>query len=298
MLILRSNNAIFMSTALLMAMSLTPLPQWGNNIALAEEPEKERLVLAVHPYLAPSELIQRFTPLAVHLGAKAGCEVRLDISRDYAEHIRRIAEGKVDLAYIGPASYVRAVKDYGEFPILAVQKISGKSYFRGVIVKSRGSKLKSLSDLRGRRFAFGDPVSTMSHLIPMYMLIQAGLDEGDYTYEFLQSHENVALGVLVGDFDAGAVKEEVYEQYRSRGLEALAYTPEIAEHLFIGRKGLPKGTVNALRKCLYILDSEPGGKQVLSSIKEGISALAPVDDSEYDSLRRIITSLERAGVGK
>jgi len=295
---LRGKNAIFLCIALFIAMSLPPLSQSGEDLAMAEAGLNRSLVLGVHPYMSPSELIERFTPLAEHLGAKTGREVRVDISRDYAEHIRRIGEGTVDIAYMGPASYVEAVKRYGKFPLLAVQQIRGRSYFRGAIIKLKGSKAKKLGDLRGGSFAFGDPSSTMSHLVPKCMLMEAGLDEGDYSYEFLHSHDNVALGVLVGDFDAGAVKEEVYEIYRERGLEVLAYTPEIAEHLFIARKGLPEGSVAALRMAMYRLDDEPGGKLVLSSIIKGMTALVPVDDSEYEGLRKTIKKLSRPEVGR
>ena len=254
------------------------------------------LSLAVHPYLSPSELIGRFTPLAVMLGRRTGREIRIEISSDYADHVSRIGQGRADIAYMGPASYVRAASVYGKFPLLAKQEINGKPYFTGVIIKRAGSPLGDLKGMKGGRFAFGDPGSTMSHLVPRYMLIEAGLMTGDYESEFLQNHDNVALGVLVGDFDAGAVKEETFHKYRGRGIEALAFTPEISEHLFIARRDLDPDTVRALRQTMLALAGEPGGMQALTSIKPEISGLVPVEDSDYDNLRAIIKRLEREGV--
>ena len=277
-------------------MLMPACPDEGGYAAWAGKGSGEPLVLGIHPYLAPSELIERFLPLAESLGRKTGRPISIEISRDYAEHIKRIGEGQVDMAYMGPASYVEAVRKYGEFPLLAQQEIKGKPYFRGVVIKKAGSPLKGLKGLRGGKFAFGDPGSTMSHLVPRYMLLEAGLGAEDYRFEFLHSHDNVALGVLVGDFDAGAVKEETFYKYQNRGIEALSYTPRISEHLFIARRGLSAGTVESLRKAMHALSGEPGGKQVLSSIKKDLSGLVSVKNKDYDNLRRIIEGLREVGV--
>jgi phosphonate transport system substrate-binding protein len=156
-----------------------------------------------------------------------------------------------------------------------------------------------LSDLEGKSFAFGDPDSTMSHLVPRYMLIEAGIVVEELAhYEFLRSHHNVVLGVLVGDFQAGAVKEEVFYEYEGRGLKALAWTPEIAEHLFVASKKLPAKTVGSLREAMLALKDEPGGRDVMSSIKQGVTAFVPAQDADYDNLRNILHTLEEHGVGQ
>lgn len=293
---MQGNKAVFLTLALLIALALYPPCLESGSHAWAAVADKRPLVLGVHPYLAPSELIRRFSPLAEAIGKNIGRVIRVEISRDYAEHIKRIGEGTVDMAYMGPASYVEAVRVYGSLPLLAIQEIRGKSYFRGVIIRRSGSKILDLKDLRGGKFAFGDPASTMSHLVPRYMLLEAGLGEGDFSFEFLRSHDNVAMGVLVGDFDAGAVKEEAFEQYRSRGLEILSYTPEIAEHVFIAGKGMPVGTVRSVRRAMHALGGQKGDRQALSSIKPGLSGLAPVEDNDYDNLRSIMDRLQKAGV--
>ncbi len=66
-------------------------------------------------------------------------------------------------------------------------------------------------------------------------------------YEFLGSHNNVALGVLGGYYDAGGVKEGVFYKYKGRGLKMLAKSPGIAEHVFVASANLPEATINTLR---------------------------------------------------
>jgi hypothetical protein len=115
----------------------------------------------------------------------------------------------------------------------------------------RDSVLQSLRDLRGRRFAYGDRDSTESHVIPQFMLIEAGVSDSALAfYKFLGSHTNVALAVLTGDYDADAVKEEVYQEYKARGLRALAAEPPVADHLFVASSKISAEVLATLRRTL------------------------------------------------
>jgi phosphonate transport system substrate-binding protein len=257
----------------------------------------DALTLGIHPYLPATELAGRFTPLADYLARITGRPVEIRIAKDYQEHIDRVGRDEVDIAYMGPAPYVKLVDAYGEKPILARLEINGKPSFQGVIVTTRESPIQSLSELAGKRFAFGDPDSTMSHLVPRYMLAEAGVGvERLGGYEYLHSHVNVALGVLMGHFDAGAVKEEVFYEYEKRGLRALAWSPRISEHLFVTSKTLPPETVKTLREALFSLRDTEEGRAILSSIKEGVTAMVPASDGDYDTLRAILRALEEQGV--
>ena len=197
---------------------------------LAAEP----LILSVHPYQSATKLLQAYTPLAEYLRGELGIPVQIQIAPDYAVHVQRIGENEVDLAYMGPASYVELVDKYGKKPIIARQYINGIPTFQGKFITRKDSAIHSIADLNGKRFAFGDKGSTMSHLVPQYMLIEANVQLK--TAKFLGSHDNVALGVLTGDYDAGAVKEAIFYKYAARGLKAIATTPAQAAD---GAKSIP-----------------------------------------------------------
>ena len=209
---------------------------------------QDALVLGVHPYQSPSKLILAYTPLAEYLSEQLKTPIELRISRDYQAHIDLIGKDELDIAYMGPSSYVVMVDQYGPKPLLARQAINGNPKFQGVIIIRASSSLESLGQLKGKRFAFGDPESTMSHMVPRYMLWKAGVNvDVLQEYRFLGSHDNVALAVLSGDFDAGAVKEEVYEKYASKGLKVLATTPPLSEHLFVASNHVNPQQVQQLR---------------------------------------------------
>jgi len=255
------------------------------------------LILGVHPFLPATSLLPKFEPLAEYLGRSLGRPVRVAISRDYEDHIRRVGTGEVDIAYMGPASYVKLVETYGESPLLARLEIEGSPTFHGVIFVRNDSPIQTLAEIAGKRFAFGSPASTMGTLVPRHVLRQAGVGLEDLGgFGTLGNHDNIALAVLVGDFDAGAVKEETFSKYQPRGLRSLAVTPSISEHLFVAAADLPAEAVEKLRAILLRMGRDEEELEVLRSIKGTVSDLVPVEDGDYDNLRRILSDVEQVEV--
>jgi phosphonate transport system substrate-binding protein len=254
--------------------------------ALAEEP----LILWIHPYLPATELIKKFTPLADYLSKKCGQTISIEISESYAAHIKRVGEERMDLAYLGPASFVKIIDIYGEKTLLARLEVNGNPFFQGMIVTRDDSSIKTLDDLTGKTFAFGDPNSTMSHLVPLYMLMEADITVDKFKKTaFLGSHNNVALGILGGYYDAGGVKEGVYYKYRERGLKVLATSSPVSEHLFIAGKGIPQSTIETLRQSLFQLKD----KTILTSIKSSVTGVVPVKYEDYDYLFSVMQKLDK-----
>ncbi|MCK9419020.1 MAG: phosphate/phosphite/phosphonate ABC transporter substrate-binding protein [Nitrospirae bacterium] len=263
------------------------------SLPVSETAAAEPLKLGIHPYLAATELHKRFTPLVEYFEKKLGRKVSIVITRDYQDQIDSIGRDALDIAFMGPSEYVKMVTIYGRKPLLARIENKGKGYFHGMIFVKKDSSIKTLRDLRGKKFAFCDKNSTMTR-VPLQMLWKAGvtLDQID-TYNFLDKHENVALGVLAGDFDAGAVKDEIFAKYESRGLRVLERTPDISEHIFVTSNKLPEQTVTILRKALYELKNSPEGIAIMTSIKEGLTAIGQVEDKDYDNLRTILDDLKK-----
>lgn len=259
----------------------------------------EGLSLGVHPYLSAPAVQERFVPLAIFLGGKLKRPVTVLISRNYEDHVEKVGQNMYDFAYLGSASYVEMVEHYGEKPILARLEVKGRPLFRGVIVVRKDSAFRSLSDLTGRRFAFGDPDSTMSSIIPQYLLLEAGIDLrllGSYAH--LGNHDNVALSILIGDFDAGGVKEEVFTEYEEKGLRALAYSPYVSEYLFVAGTHLPKDEIARIRGLMLEMKNDAQGRAVLTNLRRNATGLVPARDRDYDSLRRIMGRISLPGGGR
>lgn len=253
------------------------------------------IILGVHPYLPPNEIYKRFSPLAEFLSKELGTSVRLRVAKSYQEHLDVVGHDKVDIAFVGPATYVEMVQQYGQKPLLGQLEVNGKTTLQSVIVVREHSPLTTLTDLRGKRLAFGDKHSTTGYIVPRYALARSGMKLSELaSHSFISSHTNVALGVLANDFDAGAVKSEVLDTYRKKGLRALATLPATPEHLFVARKNMPRELIEAARKALHALADNPQGKVVMQSITGDMTGIGPVSDSDYNGLRGILKVVQKA----
>lgn len=260
---------------------------------LAADTAPAPLVLAVNFYQPDSETQKRFEPLAAYLGKAIGRQVVVRTDRDYKTHIDAIGTNTVDIAFIGPAPYAIMVSKYGPKPLLARVAPKGKPVMAGVIVTRQDSPLRSLSDLRGKRFAFGAPNATLATLLPKYFLRKAGVPQVSLaSFEYLSSPKDVVLGVLAEDFDAGAVKIEIFEKSKSSGLRILATLPTVPEHVFITRSDMPQEQVQVLRKALLELKNIPEGRAIMQAIDQDITDMSVATDAEYNDLRKMLTDVD------
>jgi len=223
-----------------------------------QPPPKAALVLLVHPFDTPSRLLERFNPITTHLSKALGKPVKLEIARTYIDQIRRVAEGRADLAYMGPTPLLRAQKFYlrnatQKLIPLAEELIEGQAIYRSVIVTRKDGPVQRIEDLEGRLMAFGAHHSYSSHYVPRILLLQHGIDLYRLQdYAFLGRHERVALAVLHGDFDAGGLRLDVARQYLERepGLRILATSPPLPPHLIVASPRLAPATRQAVQQSL------------------------------------------------
>lgn len=254
----------------------------------------EPLVLAVHPYLPAAEIQTRFGPVAEYLARAIGRPVTVSVGSSYAEHESAIGSDRVDIAFLGPASYIEVVRRFGAKPLLARFQVDGQASLYGIIAVRKESVVTTLAGLKDAHIAFGAPESTMSHFVPRYLLMQAGVRNGAARHKFLGSHNNVALSLLAGDFDAGAMKKEVFDEFAPKGLRAVAVTPGVPDHLFVTRRNLPAADIKRLRDALLQLKDVPEGAAILNKMHKGLTALIPVADADYNALRKMIRAVAAA----
>jgi len=259
-------------------------------ISATSQASSKPLIFGVHPYLHSATLIERFKPLMDYLEKGMEEDIQIRVGTSYADHIQAFARGEIDFAYFGPASFISLTTENKSYRLLGRLSFSGKDTFRGAIVIRENSSLKSLSELKGKRFAFGDPNSTLSNLVPKRMLQDAGVNLEDLaSYSNLKNHHNVALAVLLGNYDAGGIKSEVFDEYKARGLKVLQWTPDIPTHLFVAGPNLSAEKLKKLSQLMLNLQDSSEAKDILFKIKKGTTAIIPANYGEYQALRQLIS---------
>ncbi len=254
------------------------------------------LRMGVIPLESPAEMYRRFSPLAEYLGKATGRRVELLIAIDFAGTIKDLEEGKTDLAFLTPTTYIEARQRCGvELLVKALR--NGMPSMHSVIVVRSDSGLSLIEELRGKRFAFGDRLSTTGFLFPCVMLAEAGIGLDDLkTYAFLGHHDDVAKAVLEGEYEAGGLRESTAKDFTDRGLSILKISVEIPEFNICVSRTMDRSSVAALKKALLALsraNREQG--ELLALIDPDYTGFATATDGDYDVIRKAAGKLNRTG---
>lgn len=250
----------------------------------------QELVFSTYPFANPAVIYRTLQPLVKHLGNKTGTEITIRIASSYTDHIKTVGSGKVDLAFVGPSPYVRIKDKFDGIELLARFRMQDDISDKMVIVCRKDAPFKTVADLAGLSFAFGDHQSYGSHYLPRWVLAAGGVPLNRLAvYDFVKSHDNVLLSVLHGDFAAGGVRLDVFRKYGDRPLRVLAGPYLTPPHAIVCRADLPQELKEGLRQALLQLDDP----KVLKSINPDMLRFDKVSDRDFDQARKIINSIER-----
>lgn len=193
---------------------------------VADLPEDERfwldpdtLIFAYTPVEDPAIYQDMWQPFMDHLAAVTGRNVRFFSVNSYTAQVEAMRAGRLHIAGISTGPTPFAVNLAGYVPIAIMGGADGQFGYTLQMYVHANSDLYELPDLKGKRVAHVTPTSNSGHLAPMILFPTVGLYPGvDYDPVFSGSHENSALGVVAGDYDAAPVASEVVDRMAERGL--------------------------------------------------------------------------------
>lgn len=245
-----------------------------------------RLTFGLYQSEKATSMYRQFTPVLEGIQTKMeeelGCpvDIHLLIFQTYDDGIDALVTGNVDFVRFGPASYVLAKARNDEIQLMAMESKKGKKRFKGYIAVPANSSLKSLEDLKGKRFAFGNHNSTIGRYLAQSELFDAGIRGTDLAhYEYLGRHDIVASRVSVGDFDAGSMKESTFKKSEKGGRLRALHSFDNVTQPWIARAGLEKAVFTSIQRALLNMDDP----QLLKELK--VSGFLPTSDREYDFVR-------------
>lgn len=242
--------------------------------------------------LIPSEdsqsMIESSQQVLDQLQTQLGMPVKPYVATDYNGVIEALRSKKLDVAYLGPFSYVLANQVAGvEAFAVAETKKTGKSAYRSLIVTRADSGINSMADLKGHTFAFVDPSSASGHLFPKAGIEQAGY-QPDALFSrviFSGSHDASILAVANGKVDAAAVADRILAsainsgQVKQEDLKIVWSSPDIPESPMVWRKDLDPALKQKLTAALANVKNVPWGDQGM------LNGFQPTGDAAYNVVR-------------
>lgn len=143
---------------------------------------------------------------SLELQKQIGRQWRIALAGSYAQLVDALAEGELDVAWLPPVAYVRAVRSGAARLMLTLERDGRRSYSAALVVREQDGP-RTLQELAGRSVAWVDPWSAAGYLVPRCMLRAAGI-EPDRTFaaqSFQGSYDNVMTSLLEGTSDVGAM---------------------------------------------------------------------------------------------
>ncbi len=234
---------------------------------------RRALSVAVAAMISPKETFIYYRELIDYLAAKSNHDVDLIQRKTYGEVNELLAKGQIDVAFICTGPYVAGNHSYG-FKAVATPIIRGEPYYHSYLIVHKDSSYQSISDLRGRNFAFTDPESNSGTLVPRYWLSQMGARPESFfkTFTYTYSHDNSILAVAKKLVDGAAVDGHIWEYYQQRNdfyskntlvikkSEPYGSPPLVVSNL------LDASTRSKLTDIILYMHQDPQGSAILSEL--------------------------------
>jgi len=251
------------------------------------------LRVSVAAVVSPRGTVESYQPLLDYLSVTLDRPVELVQRRTYQETNALIESGEVDLAFVCTSAYIVGYDDFG-MSLLAAPLVNNEAVYQSFLIVPFDSPAQTLSDLKGRVFAFTDPMSFSGRAYPTYLVQQ--LDETPETFFsrtfFTYSHDDAIYAVANGLADGAAVDSLVYRY-------AIERDPDLVERVRVIHQsptfGIPPVVVSpnlrpqqraTLQAVLLDMHRSQEGIHALGVL--GFERFVEIDNHAYDSARQII----------
>lgn len=265
--------------------NLQPLPTPAEHDILP-------LRVAIAAVISPQGTAESYAPLLDYLEEKLHRPVERVQRRTYAEVNDLLRRGEVDLAFVCTSSYLIGKREFG-LELLAAPQVEGETTYQAKLIVPINSTAESIEDLRGKVFAFTDPMSFTGRVYPTSLVAKIGEKPEDFFSRtfFTYSHDDAIRAVAMGLADGASVDSLVLDF-------ALKREPELKEHLRIIHVsppfGMPPVVVSPgirpqlradLQKILLEMHTDPEGQAALQALD--YDRFVEVFDEDYRSAQEI-----------
>lgn len=247
---------------------------------------EDEIVIGINPFTSPSDIKNMYQPVLARIFDSLGLKIKIIIVKDYNSLGEQIKKGTIDGGWFSPFAYITAAELTPLVPV-ATPLINGKDYYNGFIIARNDSGISSLDSLPGRTFAYVDKNSASGYLYARHSIKEAGYDPESIfsSVSFAGSHDQVILGVINGDFDAGATYNEAFEKMQHSGadmsnINIISTTGNIQKDAIAFSKNMDPGNIQRIKEAFL-------GFRDFSGITTPVTGFVEAKDSNYDFIREV-----------
>lgn len=267
-----------------------------NEYSNADHDSILKLNVAVAAIISPRETFIYYEELLKYVSEKIDYKLEFKQRKTYQEVNQLIEKKEVDLAFICSGAYVEG-KDKNTMEILAVPVCDGSPSYNAYVIVHKLSPINKFDDLKGKTFAFTDPMSNTGKLYAVKRVHELGFTENDFFRETLFSYaHDVSIQLVAKQLVDGASVDGLILDYlktfhpeRVKNIRIIEKSEDFGIPPVVVPSGLNIELKEKLSQILFTMHKDSVGKQILDKLL--IEKFIPGKDSDYNSLRKIVQEL-------
>ena len=293
----RGLPATLAAAAVAATISLGGVP---TAMAAAECENPDNLTFAIIPTEETVAELQLYKPVTDRMAKLTGKKIEFFMPTSYASVVEGMLSNFVDVAVLGPYSYVIASSKDPTIEVFATYakrpghlQEEGPGY-RGVLISKKGSGLTSIESLKGKVIGLTDPGSTSGNLVPRVVFSEVVGEDIDKYFKktvYTGSHELSTVAVYQGKVDAAFVASHRFDNVVNKGevkledFNILWSSPPIPQDPFVYRNTLCEDIKANIRETFLGLKDEPSARAFLDNVKS--NTFVPMTSADYDVIRAL-----------
>jgi phosphonate transport system substrate-binding protein len=242
--------------------------------------------------------LELYQPVTKRMAALTGKQIEFFMPTSYASVVEGLLSKFVDVAVLGPYTYVIANEKDDSIEVFATYakkpgylQEEGPGY-RGVLISKKGSKFTTIDSLKGSTLGLTDPGSTSGNLLPRVVfpkVIGSDLDDFFGKVAYTGSHELSTVAVVKGQVDAAFVASHRFDNVVAKGetsldeVNILWKSDPIPQDPFVFRNTLCADIKAAIVETFLGLKDDPAAQKFLQNVKS--NTFVPMESSDYDIIR-------------
>ncbi len=257
------------------------------------------ITYAYLPQYSHSVSFERHRRLLEYLRHKTGLSLRQIFPDTFAEHIKMVERGEIDISFTNPFVYISLAR-FGSEAFARIVEPDGGADFQGqVIVRADNPAINRLEDCRGKRLIAVDPNSAGGYLYPIGLFYDHGMTRSDFQEIAFATgsggrQEAVVLAVYTGAYDVGTIRKGTLDVVRDKidleQIRVLAESRPYPGWVYSVRKDFDPALKDKIARALLELDmSRPDDATVLSAA--GMVDIIAARDEDYASIRELVRRL-------
>jgi phosphonate transport system substrate-binding protein len=261
------------------------------------QPPPHMLRLGVASARVPPRFFGHYRELVEFLGEQLGVDTEIVQRPSYSETIELLRQRFCTVALLCDYAFIRAQREFGA-ECLATQEMAGEQTYQAYIIVPQDSRLRSFSDLAGKRFAFADSLCNAGWLYPRYRVRQLGRASEAFfgASWFTLSYEKSIRVVAEGLADGAGVESTLYDRLVAQDHPAAEATriiersPPFGNPPVVVRRDIDPDLRTRIRTFFLSLHETERGRAILAGIH--VDRFVPPAPELYAPVDRMAQAIE------